>query len=77
MRYLTIKSMSHEKLDDRSRSAIYNDVEAGRLPKPIKLGGKNYFIEQEVDEYLIALREKDEWAAPCKIPPPGVALSRG
>ena len=60
MRYLTIKSMSREKLDDRSRSTIYNDVEAGRLPKPIKLGGKNYFIEQEVDEYLIALREKDE-----------------
>ena len=52
--------MSREKLDDRSRSTIYNDVEAGRLPKPIKLGGKNYFIEQEVDEYLIALREKDE-----------------
>jgi prophage regulatory protein len=60
MRYLTIKSMSREKLDDRARSTIYNDVEAGRLPKPIKLGGKNYFIEQEVDEYLIALREKDE-----------------
>jgi len=60
MRYLTIKSISREKLDDRSRSTLYNDVKAGRLPKPIKLGGKNYFIEQEVDEYLIALREKDE-----------------
>ncbi|PUB08318.1 CP4-57 regulatory protein AlpA [Yoonia sediminilitoris] len=37
--YLTLTELCI-KLGGRSRSAIYVDLEAGRLPKPIKLGGR-------------------------------------
>jgi predicted DNA-binding transcriptional regulator AlpA/transposase-like protein len=48
------------KLGGRSRSAIYLDLKAGRLPQPIKLGGKVYWIEREVDEHLRQLRDHVE-----------------
>ncbi len=56
MKYLTFKQL-RKKLGDRSRSAIYEDVAAGRLPKPIKLGGRSLFIDEEVDQYLLGTRE--------------------
>jgi predicted DNA-binding transcriptional regulator AlpA len=46
-----------DKLDGRSRTSIYEDVERGDLPQPIKLGGTLYWIEDEVDERLASLRE--------------------
>lgn len=49
--YLTIKELS-SKLGGRSRSAIYIDLKEGRLPKPIKLGGRIYFPEGDVDAFL-------------------------
>jgi prophage regulatory protein len=55
--YLTLNELS-EKLGRRSRSAIYLDLAAGRLPKPIKLGGRLYWPEGEVEAHLRALREK-------------------
>lgn len=58
MKYLTFKQL-RKKLGDRSRSAIYEDVAAGRLPKPIKLGGRSLFIDEEVDQYLLGTREAD------------------
>jgi len=56
MKYLTFKQL-RKKLGDRSRSAIYEDIAAGRLPKPIKLGGRSLFIDEEVDKHLLASRD--------------------
>ena len=49
--YLTLKELSL-KLGSRSRSSIYLDVKAGRLPKPMKLGGRIYWPEDDVDAHL-------------------------
>ena len=57
MTYLTLNQL-RKKLAGRSRSAIYLDLEAGRLPRPVKLGGRLYWAETEVDEHLDALREE-------------------
>ena len=42
------------KLTCHSRSSIYNDLADGRLPKPVKLGGKLYWPDAAVDAYLRA-----------------------
>ena len=57
MQYLTFNEL-RAKLGGRSRSAIYLDLEAGRLPQPIKLGGKLYWPEGDVDTHLRNLREQ-------------------
>ena len=49
--YLTLNEL-RAKLGGRSRSAIYLDLAAGRLPKPLKLGGRIYFPEADVDAWL-------------------------
>ncbi len=53
--YLTLTEL-RAKLGGRSRSAIYLDLEAGRLPQPIKLGGRLYWPEGDVDAHLRNLR---------------------
>lgn len=55
MKYLTLSDL-RQKLGNRSRSAIYLDMEAGRLPRPVKLGGRLYWPEQEIDTHLEGLR---------------------
>lgn len=57
--YLTLTELCI-KLGGRSRSAIYVDLEAGRLPKPIKLGGRLYWPDNEVDEHLRGLRDNPQ-----------------
>ena len=57
MKYLTLKELS-AKLGGRSRSAIYLDMATGRLPKPVKLGGRLYWAEAELDAHLRDLRDK-------------------
>jgi prophage regulatory protein len=56
MLYLSFSEL-RAKLCGRSRSAIYLDIESGRLPPPIKLGGKLYWPETEVDQWLLKDRE--------------------
>ena len=46
------------KLGGRSRSAIYTDLEAGRLPRPVKPGGRLYWPEGDVDSHLRDMRGK-------------------
>lgn len=58
MKYLTIPEL-REKLRGRSRSAIYSDIAAGRLPKPVKLGGRTFVIDEEVDKHLLASRDQE------------------
>lgn len=59
MKYLNFSDL-RAKLGGRSRSSIYLDLEAKRLPQPIKLGGSLYWAEEEVDAHLAALRTKCE-----------------
>ena len=54
--YLTLNEL-RVKLGNRSRSAIYLDVKAGRLPQPIKLGGRIYWAEGDVAAHLRNLAE--------------------
>ena len=57
--YLDFRGL-RRKLRNRSRSAIYNDIAAGRLPNPFKLGGKNYWDDEGVDAHIAELRETSE-----------------
>lgn len=57
MKYLTLSEL-RAKLGNRSRSAIYNDLNAGRLPQPVKLGARLYWVEGEIDTHLQSLREQ-------------------
>lgn len=49
--YLNLNQLS-QKLGGRSRSSIYRDVEAQRIPNPIKIGSRLYWIESSIDAYL-------------------------
>jgi predicted DNA-binding transcriptional regulator AlpA len=62
MKYLTLKEL-RAKLGNRSRSSIYNDLAAGRLPQPIKIGAKLYWPEADVDAHLRGLRDHREQKA--------------
>jgi prophage regulatory protein len=56
-KYLTLTEL-RGKLGDRSRSAIYEDLKNGRLPQPVKLGGRLYWPEGDVEAHLRSLSEK-------------------
>jgi predicted DNA-binding transcriptional regulator AlpA len=53
--YLTLTEL-RSRLGDRSRSAIYLDIANGRLPQPMKLGGRLYWPEGEMEAHLRALQ---------------------
>lgn len=56
MRYISFRELQ-AKLGGRGRTTIYRDLEAGRLPKPIKIGSRLYWPETAIDEALAALAE--------------------
>ncbi len=64
MKYLTFNEL-REKLGGRGRTTIYRDIENGRLPAPIKLGGLNYFPEHLVDEALMGASGSKESDGPA------------
>lgn len=41
-----------DKLGGRSRSSVERDIRAGRLPKPVKMGGLNYWAEDVIDRLM-------------------------
>jgi len=47
-----------EKLGNRSRSACYEDMKIGRLPKPIKIGRINYWPEDVINGLIEKLQEQ-------------------
>ncbi|MFD0860414.1 helix-turn-helix transcriptional regulator [Roseovarius aquimarinus] len=51
MNYLCFSDLQ-SKIGGRSRSSVYRDIEAGRLPKPIKFGARLYWVEADVDAAL-------------------------
>lgn len=56
MRYLTFRDLQ-AKLGGRGRSTIYRDIEAGRIPNPVKLGSRLYWNEDQIDTVLASLAE--------------------
>jgi predicted DNA-binding transcriptional regulator AlpA len=54
MQYLTFRQL-RQKLGGRARSSIYLDLALGRLPEPLKLGGRLLWDEAAVDARLRAL----------------------
>lgn len=56
-KYLTFKEV-RAKLGGRSRSSIYHDLSAGRLPQPLKLGGKLYWPEEDLNAWLSDARKQ-------------------
>ena len=56
-RFLTLTEL-RAKLGNRSRSSIYTDLQAGRLPQPVKLGGRLYWPEGDLEAHLRAMTEK-------------------
>jgi predicted DNA-binding transcriptional regulator AlpA len=53
MHYLTFRAVQ-AKLGGRGRTTIYRDVELGRLPKPVKIGGRLYWAEADIDAAIAA-----------------------
>ena len=53
MRYLNFSDLQ-AKIGHRSRSSIYRDVDLGRLPKPVKIGGRLYWSEADIDAAIAA-----------------------
>ena len=56
MRWINRRELS-ALLGGRSRSALYCDMQSGRLPRPMKLGGINLWPLHEVESALARLRE--------------------
>ena len=56
-KYLTLNEL-RAKLGGRSRSSIYNDLAAGRLPQPIRLGRRLLWAEGDIEAHLRSLAEK-------------------
>jgi predicted DNA-binding transcriptional regulator AlpA len=56
MKYLSFRDLQ-AKLGGRGRTSVYRDVELGRLPKPVKLGSRLYWREDDVDAALSMLVE--------------------
>lgn len=54
--YLTLTEL-RTKLGNRSRSSIYLDIKAGRLPRPLKLGGRVYWPDNTIDAHLRSVME--------------------
>jgi len=53
---LTMAEVRHI-LGSRSRSAVYTDIAAGRLPQPLRLGGRVYWRADELEAHLRDLAE--------------------
>jgi prophage regulatory protein len=56
-RYLNLREL-RAKLGNRSRSAVYVDMATGRLPPPIRLGGRLLWAESEIDALMADLRQR-------------------
>lgn len=57
-RFLNISQLS-AKIGNRSRSSIYRDVEEKRIPSPIRIGGRPYWEEADIDAALLQLKEQE------------------
>jgi prophage regulatory protein len=54
MKYITLSELQ-TRLGGRARSSLYRDVDAGRLPRPIKIGSRLYWAEADIDAAIAKL----------------------
>ena len=54
--YLNVSQLS-AKLGGRSRTSIYRDVAAKRLPPPIRIGGRIYWREADIERAIALMHE--------------------
>ena len=57
MRLLTFNEL-RAALGNRGRSSVYRDCAAGRLPKPLKLGGRLYWREDVLNAHIEKLSKQ-------------------
>lgn len=53
MQYLNVQQL-RSKLGNCGRSTVYRYVDSELLPKPIKLGGRLFWVESQVDDAMAA-----------------------
>ena len=51
MKLITFDELRN-KLGGRARSSIYLDLEHARLPTPLKLGGRLYWEEDQINKWI-------------------------
>ncbi|UWR30164.1 AlpA family phage regulatory protein [Sulfitobacter sp. W002] len=56
MKYLNLNQLS-DKMGGRSRSSIYRDVDEKRIPAPIKIGSRLYWVESAVDDAIASAQQ--------------------
>ena len=56
MKYLNLNQLS-DKMGGRSRSSIYRDVDENRIPAPIKIGSRLYWVESAVDDAISSAQQ--------------------
>lgn len=56
MKYLNLNQLS-DKMGGRSRSSLYRDVDEGRIPAPIKIGHRLYWVESAVDDAIASAQQ--------------------
>ena len=44
-------------LGNRSRSSVYRDLDAGRLPAPVRIGGRLYWRESDLSKFVEELSD--------------------
>lgn len=57
---------TRRRIGDPSRTTLWRWVNAGLFPKPVRIGGRNYWSDAEVDEWIaarLAERNHDNEAA--------------
>ncbi|MBK5926862.1 helix-turn-helix transcriptional regulator [Rhodobaculum claviforme] len=73
---LNFRDFREQYLGGRSRGAVYNDIAAGRLPAPLKLGGTLFFDIDEVEAHLVRLREQQEQERALRAEADAIAAAR-
>jgi predicted DNA-binding transcriptional regulator AlpA len=56
MKFISFRELQ-DKLGGRGRTTLYRDIENGRLPRPVKIGSRLYWREDDVDAAITALAE--------------------
>ena len=72
MQYLNVKQVA--ALIGRSTNNVYDLVDKGHLPRPVKLGGVNSWREDLVHDHIASLAN-EQGAGWSKVPPRPVVIA--
>lgn len=59
MKLINMKTIITQKIQV-SKGKIYQMIEDGKFPKPLKLGGSSLWLESEVDKIILNILEANE-----------------